>query len=105
MPASDSPAIIVARFLKSNNYELVSDLSQTSPHLEVCRVTDIGMQTLDAFIQEAGLPPDAGSVEKGDLTIETILEEKKIYDLSVSYEKLATAHGDVAWTLPGMFPC
>ncbi|KAG6995416.1 hypothetical protein G7Y79_00045g080870 [Physcia stellaris] len=72
MPAADSPAIIVARFLKANHYN----------------------DTLDTFIAEAGLPPHAGTVEKGDLTIEKILEEKKIFDLSLNVEKLGLGVGD-----------
>ncbi|MCJ1283753.1 hypothetical protein MMC26_003084 [Xylographa opegraphella] len=78
MPAVDSPAIIVARFLKANHYN----------------------QTLDAFISEAGLEPDAGSIEKGDLTIEKILEEKKVFDLSVRFEKFADGDGEKGWTVP-----
>ncbi|MCJ1289730.1 hypothetical protein MMC34_001263 [Xylographa carneopallida] len=78
MPATDSPAIIVARFLKANHY----------------------LQTLYAFIAEAGLEPDAGSVEKGDLTIETILEEKKVFDLSVRFEKFGDGDGKVGWSVP-----
>ncbi|KAI4146683.1 MAG: hypothetical protein LQ340_005844 [Diploschistes diacapsis] len=62
MPADDSPALIVARYLKSNNYEA----------------------TLDAFLLEANLPPDAGSIpSKNALTLEKILQEKKLYDLSL----------------------
>ncbi|MCJ1316597.1 hypothetical protein MMC15_001918 [Xylographa vitiligo] len=79
MPATDSPAIIVARFLKANHYD----------------------QTLDAFISEAGLEPDAGSIEKGDLTIEKILEEKKVFDLSVRFEKFGDGNGQQGWTVPG----
>ncbi|KAK3674833.1 hypothetical protein LTR78_005177 [Recurvomyces mirabilis] len=71
MPATDSPAIIVARFLKSSNYD----------------------ETYDAFIAEAGLPPDAGMVEKGDLTLEVLLEEKKTFDLSARFEKLGVEGG------------
>ncbi|MCJ1439297.1 hypothetical protein MMC27_008689 [Xylographa pallens] len=78
MPATDSPAIIVARFLKANHYN----------------------QTLDAFISEAGLEPDAGSIEKGDLTIEKILEEKKVFDLSVRFEKFGDGDGERGWTVP-----
>ncbi|MCJ1380317.1 hypothetical protein MMC17_003420 [Xylographa soralifera] len=78
MPATDSPAIIVARFLKANHYD----------------------QTLDAFISEAGLEPDAGSIEKGDLTIEKILEEKKVFDLSVRFEKFGDGDGEWGWTVP-----
>ncbi|KAK3065877.1 hypothetical protein LTR53_017938, partial [Teratosphaeriaceae sp. CCFEE 6253] len=72
MPATDSPAIIVARFLKSSNYT----------------------ETYDAFIAEAGLPPDAGTVGKGDLTIELLLEEKRTFDLSRNFEKLGVDGAD-----------
>ncbi|KAK5153023.1 hypothetical protein LTR04_006291 [Oleoguttula sp. CCFEE 6159] len=78
MPATDSPAIIVARFLKANNY----------------------IETLEIFLKEAGLPLDAGSASKGDLTIEKILEEKKTFDLSVSFEKLGKDDDEKGWRLP-----
>lgn len=51
---------------------------------------------------EAGLPADAGTVEKGDLTIEKILEEKKIFDLSLGFEKFGVGNADREWSLPGM---
>ncbi|KAF2770296.1 WD40 repeat-like protein [Teratosphaeria nubilosa] len=82
MPASDSPSIIVARFLKANNYT----------------------ESYDAFVSEAGLPSDAGSVAKDDLTLETLLEEKRMYDLSVRFEKVGTGDddqgGDTGWRVP-----
>lgn len=79
MPAKDSSAAIVARFLKSNNY----------------------IESYDAFIREAGLPPDAGTVSRGDLTIEKLLEEKKTFDMSAQFEKLGTADDAVTgWTAP-----
>ncbi|MCJ1255376.1 hypothetical protein MMC24_003192 [Lignoscripta atroalba] len=78
MPATDSPAIIVARFLKANHYN----------------------DTLDAFVREAGLPLDAGTVEKGDLTIERILEEKKVFDVSVRFERVGGGDGEKGWSLP-----
>lgn len=58
------------------------------------------MQTLSAFIEEAGLSPDAGTIEKGDLTIEKILEEKKVFDLALRFEKTGLEDGE-KWTLPG----
>ncbi|KAF2721825.1 hypothetical protein K431DRAFT_64423 [Polychaeton citri CBS 116435] len=76
MPATDSPAVIVARFLKSNNYS----------------------ESYDAFITESGLPRDAGTVSKGDLTLEVILEEKKAFDLSSQFEKLGEDDNTLAWT-------
>ena len=49
------------------------------------------------------MPPDAGHFEKDDLTIEKILEEKKVFDLSLSFEKVDTAGSDREWKHPGMF--
>ncbi|KAK5005104.1 hypothetical protein LTR39_006010, partial [Cryomyces antarcticus] len=57
-------------------------------------------QTLEIFLKEAGLPLDAGSASKGDLTIEKILEEKKTFDLSVSFEKLGKDDDEKGWRLP-----
>ncbi|KIX01695.1 uncharacterized protein Z518_09421 [Rhinocladiella mackenziei CBS 650.93] len=77
MPATDSPAVIVARFLKANHYN----------------------EALEAFLAEAGLPEDAGITNPGDWTIEKILEEKKQYDSSLAFEK----KGDdqiTGWPLP-----
>jgi len=68
MPAQDNPAVMVARFLKANNYE----------------------QSYEAFVTESGLPPDVGTCSKGDLTLETLLEEKRAFDLSVKFEKLGS---------------
>ncbi|MCJ1352493.1 MAG: hypothetical protein MMC33_002477 [Icmadophila ericetorum] len=78
MPATDSPAVIVARFLQANNYSV----------------------TLDAFVKEAGLHPAVGVTNKGDLTIEQVLEEKKTFDISVRFEKFGVAERDEAWSLP-----
>ncbi|KAJ9370099.1 hypothetical protein DTO282E5_5159 [Paecilomyces variotii] len=63
-------SILVARFLRSNNYT----------------------QTLDAFIREAGLPPNAGQVnskaeESDGWTIENVIEEKKAFDQTVNFER------------------
>ncbi|KAL8742915.1 MAG: hypothetical protein Q9190_004674 [Brigantiaea leucoxantha] len=77
MPATDSPAIICARFLQANNYN----------------------HTLETFLAEAGLPPDAGTSNAGDLTLEKILEEKKVYDLSLRFEKVNVADAR-RWRLP-----
>lgn len=41
-------------------------------------------------------------MEKGDLTIEKILEEKKIFDLSLNFEKFGVGDADIGWRLPGM---
>ncbi|KAI9817983.1 MAG: hypothetical protein M1832_004504 [Thelocarpon impressellum] len=50
-------------------------------------------QTLSAFLIEAGLPPDAGNTQPGDLTLEKVLEEKKIFDLSLRFEKTGDEDG------------
>ncbi|KAK4545566.1 hypothetical protein LTR36_002916 [Oleoguttula mirabilis] len=78
MPATDSPALVVARFLKTNNYT----------------------ESYEAFIAEAGLPYDAGTVSKGDLTLEVLLEEKKTFDLSAQFERLGAEDGVGGWTVP-----
>lgn len=51
---------------------------------------------------EAELPSDSGTVENGILTIEEILKEKKIFDLSLSFEKFGDGDANIEWTLPGM---
>ena len=58
-------------------------------------------KTLDVFLREAGLPADAGTTEKGDMTIERILEEKKSFDLSVNFEKRGLEDVRKEWSLPG----
>ena len=58
------------------------------------------VETLDAFLGEAGLSPDAGSVKKGDITIESILEEKQAFDLSLGFEKCGIEE-DEGWSLLG----
>ncbi|KAJ5444472.1 uncharacterized protein N7458_008344 [Penicillium daleae] len=73
---------IVARFLRTNAYS----------------------ETLQAFIREAGLPPDAGQAS-GDnthnLTIQSLLEEKRAYDHSVNFERLGNESGEISfWQLP-----
>ncbi|KAJ5363786.1 uncharacterized protein N7496_009499 [Penicillium cataractarum] len=73
---------IVARFLRTNAY------------------TD----TLQAFIREAGLAPDVGQASGDDthnLTIQSLLEEKKAYDHSVNFERLGSESKEIAsWGLP-----
>ncbi|KAK1139962.1 hypothetical protein N8T08_011039 [Aspergillus melleus] len=64
-------SILVARFLRTNNYT----------------------QTLRAFIQEAGLPADAGHVglkkdnDSSSWTIEGVIEEKRVFDQSIKSER------------------
>ncbi|EXJ87103.1 hypothetical protein A1O3_04061 [Capronia epimyces CBS 606.96] len=77
MPATDSPAVIVARFLYANHYN----------------------GTLEAFLAEAGLPEDAAVTKPGDWTIEKILEEKKQFDTSLAFERSGDDH-DTGWSLP-----
>lgn len=83
---SPSPTILVARFLKSNNYT----------------------QTLSAFIEEAGLSKtnlnaSLTPAENYTWSIENIVKEKNTFDKSLSFDR---AHeGDVGeerWSEPGM---
>ena len=66
----------------------------------MCR-TLIAFQTLDAFLKEAGLPPDAGATASGDWTLERLLEEKREYDASIVYEKVSGEERSRKWSLPG----
>ena len=61
------------------------------------------MQTLDAFLREANLPPDTGAASKNVITIEQVLSEKKTYDLSQSFEKVGVQDGSQSWKTPGRF--
>ena len=77
MPSSDSPTLLVARYLKSNNYT----------------------ETLDAFLLEAGLEASAAESRPGDWTIDQILQEKKQFDTALTFEK--RGHDDNSgWTQP-----
>ncbi|KAF2155950.1 hypothetical protein K461DRAFT_221451 [Myriangium duriaei CBS 260.36] len=67
----DSPAELIARFLRANDYT----------------------ETLEAFIREAALPDSVGT-STGPLTLETLLEEKRTFDLSRAFEKLGTENED-----------
>ncbi|KAH7126983.1 quinon protein alcohol dehydrogenase-like superfamily [Dendryphion nanum] len=71
-----SAAELVAYFLRMNGYT----------------------ETLSSFLKEAGLSSEAGQGSSG-ITIEQILEEKRIFDLSLNFEKLGVAetHG---WRTP-----
>lgn len=42
-----------------------------------------------------------GTISKGDLTIEGLLEEKKSFDIAVRFEKLGMKEGDDGWSQPG----
>ncbi|KAI8937771.1 hypothetical protein NX059_005470 [Plenodomus lindquistii] len=71
-----SAAELIARYLRANGY----------------------VETLTSFVKEAGLPPDVGTSTHGDVTIETILQEKKTFDLSLNFEKLGVDDADRGWT-------
>ncbi|KLJ09742.1 hypothetical protein EMPG_14840 [Blastomyces silverae] len=81
-PSSLSPCVLVARFLRSNNYE----------------------QTLAAFLEETGLPPDLGlsasQPRSEDWTIEKLLEEKMVFDKSLNFERTAHEEGHDGWSIP-----
>ncbi|CRG92469.1 hypothetical protein PISL3812_09530 [Talaromyces islandicus] len=74
-PSLPLSSLLVARFLRSNNYT----------------------ETLDAFIREAGLPSDAGETTEIELssepagadqwTLEGIIQEKKRFDQSLTFER------------------
>ncbi|KAL1796350.1 hypothetical protein ACET3X_004890 [Alternaria dauci] len=72
-----SAAELVARYLRANGYT----------------------QTLNSFVQEADLPPDAGSASDSTVTIESILQEKKTFDLSLNFEKLGVDDNERGWTI------
>ncbi|CAO2657514.1 Nn.00g036400.m01.CDS01 [Neocucurbitaria sp. VM-36] len=72
-----STAELVAQFLRANGYD----------------------ETLSSFIKEAGLPPDIGAASDGSITIETILQEKKTFDLSLNFEKLGVDDKDRPWAV------
>ncbi|KAJ5156980.1 uncharacterized protein N7482_008080 [Penicillium canariense] len=61
-------------------------------------------ETLQAFIREAGLAPDVGQASGDDthnLTIQSLLEEKKTFDHSVNFERLGHDTKETApWALP-----
>lgn len=73
---------LVARFFRTNNYS----------------------DTLSVFIREAGLPPDVGRTSGEDTnnwTIQTLLEEKKVFDQSVNFERYGSdSQGTDLWTVP-----
>ncbi|KAG9189700.1 hypothetical protein G6011_06568 [Alternaria panax] len=68
---------LVAQYLRANGYS----------------------QTLNSFVQEADLPSDTGSASDSSITIESILQEKKTFDLSLSFEKLGVNDKDRGWTV------
>ncbi|KAJ5025474.1 WD40-repeat-containing domain protein [Bipolaris maydis] len=72
-----SAAELVARFLRANGYT----------------------QTLSSFVQEAELPPDIGAAPNDLITIESVLQEKKKFDLSLNFEKLGIDDTEQEWTI------
>jgi hypothetical protein len=77
MPGANSPTLIVARFLKSNNYHA----------------------TLETFLAEAGLDPEAGTTSTTEWTLEQIIEEKAQFDASLTFEK-TSKDVEQGWHLP-----
>lgn len=54
---------------------------------------------MSSFVKEAGLPPGYGVDSDGLVTIESILHEKKTFDLSLHFEKLGVDDKNKGWTL------
>ncbi|KAF7588018.1 hypothetical protein BBP40_006424 [Aspergillus hancockii] len=85
-PTSQSLSLastLVARFLRTNNY----------------------VETLDAFIREAGLPANAGQVkgkgnDENNWTIEGVLEEKKTFDQTLGFERYGGNGEKDVWSVP-----
>ena len=48
-------------------------------------------------MQEAELPPDIGAASDSLVTIESVLQEKKKFDLSLSFEKLGVDDNERGW--------
>ncbi|KAJ5746722.1 hypothetical protein N7520_011904 [Penicillium odoratum] len=73
---------IVARFLRTYDYT----------------------ETLEAFVREAGLPPDVGQASGDDthnLTIQRLLEEKITFDHTVNFERYGKDDKDnEGWSIP-----
>lgn len=57
-------------------------------------------QTLKSFVREADLPPDTGTDIDSSVTIESILDEKKTFDLSLNFEKLGVDAAGLQWAIP-----
>lgn len=104
MPAPDSPVLLVARFLKSNGYDKASSGSLSplsSPASQAHLLTTIP-QTLATFLQETNLP--ASSVDPKDpttaLSLEKLLDEKRLFDLSLTLEKVEILDHEEEFTTP-----
>ena len=58
-------------------------------------------QTYEAFINETGLLHDAGTTGTGHLTLESLLQEKKAFDVAVRFEKLGVDNDSKpSWSIP-----
>jgi len=77
MGSDQTPAILVARFLKANHHN----------------------RTLEAFLKETNLPEQAAATNKGDWTLEKILEEKVQFDTSLNFERKDDGESR-GWTQP-----
>ena len=85
MPADDSPAILVAKYLRSSGYKKVQ---HPLPYLCSPKANNVfSIKTLSAFLEESGILESQIS-SSSDLTIEKVLEEKRLYDLSVKLERV-----------------
>ncbi|KAJ4989803.1 hypothetical protein SVAN01_04640 [Stagonosporopsis vannaccii] len=73
-----SAAELVARYLRANGYT----------------------ETLTSFVKEANLSLDAGTGLDRSVTIESILHEKRTFDLSLNFEKLGVKDADRGWAVP-----
>ncbi|KAL9058471.1 MAG: hypothetical protein Q9162_001767 [Coniocarpon cinnabarinum] len=57
--------------------------------------------TLEAFLREANLPSDAGATPDNGMTIEQLLDEKRVYDLSQQFEKVDVQNDrHESWSTP-----
>ncbi|KAF2997367.1 hypothetical protein E8E13_004314 [Curvularia kusanoi] len=76
-----SAAELVARYLRANGYT----------------------ETLKSFVKEADLPGDTGAGTTSSVTLESILHEKKTFDLSLNFEKLGVEDASREWAVPAPF--
>lgn len=53
-----------------------------------------------SFVTEADLTPDAGTEIDNSVTIESILKEKRMFDLSLNFEKLGVDDASRGWVVP-----
>ena len=64
----------------------------------------MALQTLAAFVAEAGLPEGAGDAVKDDLTLEKVLQEKSVFDVTLRSEKVSEVGADGCWSGNGKKP-